>query len=259
MRFIYIFLFSVLSFGIVAETSEQYTYRAEFFFGDIQEGKSYEDVKAQNMEYKKFLEEKGLQYGRSLFVPIWSGERKYDIIEYGYWPDGQEQYKEWGAYMNEYPAWAAENSEFDGQAVETKRSISMRGVRARGIRIPQDERDRFKFVDFQRCSFVTGGTMENLLDLNARVEASEIEMGNRAGYGVHYLMPYRGASPDIDYDFVIMRHYYSAEKRSDIVASYPEYRDMMNEKGYWDEFRANATCGSQSTYRVEWLYNTFAN
>ena len=135
----------------------------------------------------------------------------------------------------------------------------MRGVRARGIRIPQDERDRFKFVDFQRCSFVTGGTMENLLDLNARVEASEIEMGNRAGYGVHYLMPYRGASPDIDYDFVIMRHYYSAEKRSDIVASYPEYRDMMNEKGYWDEFRANATCGSQSTYRVEWLYNTFTD
>ena len=259
MRFIYIFLFSVFSFGIVAETSEQYTYRAEFFFGDIQEGKSYEDVKAQNMEYKKFLEEKGLQYGRSLFVPIWSGERKYDIIEYGYWPDGQEQYKEWGAYMNEYPAWAAENSEFDGQAVETKRSISMRGVRARGIRIPQDERDRFKFVDFQRCSFVTGGTMEKLLDLNARVEASEIEMGNRAGYGVHYLMPYRGASPDTNYDFVIMRHYYSAKKRSDIVASYPEYRDMMNKKGYWDEFRANANCGPQSTYRVEWLYNTFAD
>ena len=259
MRFIYIFLFSVFSFGIVAETSEQYTYRAEFFFGDIQEGKSYEDVKAQNMEYKKFLEEKGLQYGRSLFVPIWSGERKYDIIEYGYWPDGQEQYKEWGAYMNEYPAWAAENSEFDGQVVETKRSISMRGVRARGIRIPQDERDRFKFVDFQRCSFVTGGTMEKLLDLNARVEASEIEMGNRAGYGVHYLMPYRGASPDTNYDFVIMRHYYSAKKRSDIVASYPEYRDMMNKKGYWDEFRANANCGPQSTYRVEWLYNTFAD
>ncbi len=135
----------------------------------------------------------------------------------------------------------------------------MRGVRARGIRIPQEERDRFKFVDFQRCSFVSGGTMENLLDLNARVEASEIEMGNRAGYGVHYLMPYRGASADIDYDFVIMRHYYSAQKRSDIVASYPEYRDMMNEKGYWDEFRANATCGSQSTYRVEWLYNTFTD
>ena len=34
--------------------------------------------------------------------------------------------------------------------------------------------------------------MQNLLELNARVEASEIELGNRAGYGEHYLMPYRG-------------------------------------------------------------------
>ena len=57
MRFLYIVLFNVLSFSIIAETSEQYTYRAEFFFGDIEEGKTYEDVRAQNMEYKKFIEE----------------------------------------------------------------------------------------------------------------------------------------------------------------------------------------------------------
>ena len=101
--------------------------------------------------------------------------------------------------------------------------------------------------------------MENLLDLNARIEASEIEMGNRAGYGMHYLMPYRGASPDADYDFVIMTHFYSAKKRSDIIASYPEFRDMMNEKGYWAEFTEIANCGPQSTYRVEWLYNTFTD
>ncbi len=259
MRLIYIITLSILSYATIAETSEQYTYRAEFFFGDIKEGKTYEDVKAQNMEYLKFLKENDLKYGRSLFVPIWSGERKYDIIEYGFWPNGQEQYKEWGAYMNKYPAWAAENSEFDGQAVETKRSISMRGVRARGIRIPQDERDRFKFVDFRRCSFVTGGNMENLLDLNARVEAKEIEMGNRAGYGVHYLMPYRGASEDIKYDFVVMVHYYSAQKRSELISTYSEFRDMMDETGYWNEFRSNATCGPQSTYRVEWLYNSNNN
>ena len=67
--YIYFFYLVFFLFGIVAETSEQYTYRAEFFFGDIEEGKSYEDVKAQT--YKKFLEEKGLQYGRSLFVPIY--------------------------------------------------------------------------------------------------------------------------------------------------------------------------------------------
>jgi hypothetical protein len=264
MRFIYIFLFSVLSFGIVAETSEQYTYRAEFFFGDIEEGKSYEDVKAQNMEYKKFLEEKGLQYGRSLFVPIWSGERKYDIIEYGYWPSGEEQYREWGAYMNKYPAWAEENSQYEGadpvyagSATTVKRAISMRGVRARGIRIPQEERDRFNFVDFRRCELKNQGSIEKLLDLNARVEAAEIEMGNRAGYGIHYLEPYRGIDENVDYDFVIMRHYYSAEMRSSIVTSSPSFREMMNKNGFYKEFRRYAKCGPESTFRVEWLYNSY--
>ena len=132
----------------------------------------------------------------------------------------------------------------------------MRGVRARGIRIPREEYDRFKFVDFRQCNFVEGGNMANLLDLNRRVEASEIEMGNRAGYGVHYLMPYRGADENVTYDFVIMTHFYSAKARADLVANWPEYRDMMNEKGYWDEFRANADCGPISTFRTDWLYNS---
>lgn len=249
---IIILLFSIEN--ISAQTSEQYTYRAEFFFGNIKEGKTYEDVKSQNMEYLKFLKENDLKYGRALFVPIWAGETEYDIIEYGWWPSGQEQYKEWGAYMNDYPKWAEENSQYEGQAVEMGRSISMRGVRARGIRIPEDQRDRFNFVDFRQCKFTTKGNMQNLLELNGRVEASEIELGNRAGYGEHYLMPYRGLDADIEYDFVIMRHYYSAKKRSDIISSVPSYRAMMREKGYWDEFRAISSCGPESTYRIEWLY-----
>ena len=259
MKFINILLLSVLSLGIIAETSEQYTYRAEFFFGDIKEGKSYEDVKAQNMEYQNFLEEHDLKYGRSLFVPIWSGERKYDIIEYGYWPDGQEQYREWGAYMNEYPAWAAENSEFNEEIVDTKRSVSMRGVRARGIRIPQEERDRFKFVDFARCSFKAEGNIDKLLDLNARIEAKEIEMGNRAGYGMHYLIPYRGVGADAGYDYIRMIHYYSAEKRSELISTWDDFMDMMENEGLLAEYNSYATCDPQSTYRVEWLYNTFNN
>ena len=68
----------------------------------------------------------------------------------GFWPDGHN-IKKWGAYMNEYPAWAAENSQYESEPFEMKRSISMRGVRARGIRIPREEYDRFKFVDFQQC------------------------------------------------------------------------------------------------------------
>ena len=254
MRFLILSLLLFSVGNVFAQTSEQYTYRAEFFFGNINEGKTYEDVKAQNMEYLEFLKENNLKYGRALFVPIWAGETEYDIIEYGWWPTGQDQYKEWGAYMNDYPKWAKENSEFDDQAVNTGRSISMMGVRARGIRVPEDERDRFNFVDFRQCTFKTGGTMAKLLELNARVEASEIELGNRAGYGEHYLRPYRGFDADIGYDFVIMRHYYSAKKRADIISSVPSYREMMSENGYWDEFRAISKCGPESTYRIEWLY-----
>ena len=134
----------------------------------------------------------------------------------------------------------------------------MRGVRARGIRIPREEYDRFKFVDFQQCSFEKMGNLDKLLDLAARVEASEIEMGNRAGYGEHYLLPYRGFEKP-QYDFVIMRHYYSAEARSNIVASWPEYRDMMNEKGFRKEFQRYASCGPMSTFRTDWLYNSAGN
>ena len=49
MKLIYTLIFSFFSFGLIAETSEQYTYRAEFLFGNIKEGKAYEDVKNQNM------------------------------------------------------------------------------------------------------------------------------------------------------------------------------------------------------------------
>ena len=264
MKFLLLILITLVPGALLSETSEQYTYRAEFFFGDLNEGRDYEDVKAQNMEYLGFLKENDLKYGRALFIPIWSGEREYDIIEYGYWPSGEEQYREWGAYMNKYPAWAEENSQYEGadpvyagSATTVKRAISMRGVRARGIQIPQEERDRFNFVDFRRCELKNQGSIEKLLDLNARVEAAEIEMGNRAGYGIHYLEPYRGIDENVDYDFVIMRHYYSAEMRSSIVTSSPSFREMMNKNGFYKEFRRYAECGPESTFRVEWLYNSY--
>ena len=256
MKKLILLTFTVFCLETIAQTSEQYTYRAEFFFGKIKEGKTYNDVVEQQMEYLQFLEDHDLNYGRALFQPIWAGEYEYDLISYGFWPDGQEQYKEWGAYMNKYPEWAAKNSAYSSEPFEMERSISMRGVRVRGIRIPSEEYDRFKFVDFRQCNFVGDGNLDKLLDLNARVEASEREMGNREGYGEHYLLPYRGADENVTYDFVIMRHYYSAEARSNIVASWPEYRDMMNEKGYYDEFLSNAQCGSISTFRTDWLYNS---
>ncbi len=80
MKLLSILFLTIFTINIFAETSEQYTYRAEFFFGNMNEGITYEDVKAQNMEYLKFLEENDPKYGRALFVPIWAGETEYNII-----------------------------------------------------------------------------------------------------------------------------------------------------------------------------------
>ena len=74
MKILLIVLIALVPSTLVAETSEQYTYRAEFFFGDLNEGRDYEDVKAQNMEYLGFLKENDLKYGRALFIPIGQGK-----------------------------------------------------------------------------------------------------------------------------------------------------------------------------------------
>ena len=66
MKKLVLLLFAIFSIEIIAQTSEQYTYRAEFFFGDIKEGNTYNEVVDQQMEYLKFLEENDLNYGRAL-------------------------------------------------------------------------------------------------------------------------------------------------------------------------------------------------
>ena len=67
MKKIILLIVTIFSFEVLAQTSEQYTYRAEFFFGNIKEGKTYNDVHEQQMEYLKFLEANDLNYGRALF------------------------------------------------------------------------------------------------------------------------------------------------------------------------------------------------
>ena len=66
MKFLLLILITLVPGALLSETSEQYTYRAEFFFGDLNEGRDYEDVKAQNMEYLGFLKENDLKRNYSL-------------------------------------------------------------------------------------------------------------------------------------------------------------------------------------------------
>ena len=91
---------------IQAETSEQTVYRSEFMFCNYNEGNSYQDVLTEQASYEQFLKENGLEYNRLNLQPIWDNDSEYDYVMWGNWPNGEMQYKEWGAYMNDYPAWA---------------------------------------------------------------------------------------------------------------------------------------------------------
>ena len=52
--------------NIQAQTSEQTIYRSEFMFCNFNEGKTYQDVLAEQLTYEQFLKENGLEYNLSL-------------------------------------------------------------------------------------------------------------------------------------------------------------------------------------------------
>ena len=59
------------SVSAFAETSEQYVHRSEFFFCNFNEGKTYNDLLAEQAPYEDFLKENDLQYNRINLTPIW--------------------------------------------------------------------------------------------------------------------------------------------------------------------------------------------
>ena len=142
------------SVSAFAETSEQYVHRSEFFFCNFNDGKSYGDLLAEQATYEDFLKEKGLQYNRINLLPIWDNDAEYDYVMWGNWPSGQDQYKEWGAYMNDYPSWASEN-DVPPQSVGdcAKGAVSMRFHSVLRLRVPMEDRDERLFTDWRRCKF----------------------------------------------------------------------------------------------------------
>ena len=78
--------------------------------------------------------------------------------------------------------------------------------------------------------------LEGNFETNARIEASKMNMG--AGYGVHYLMPYRGADENVSMNL--------SQRNRD------EFSEMMNEKG----IGYGEHCGPISTFEP---YNSEIN
>jgi hypothetical protein len=256
MRFLPIFLIFSLSEIIVAETSEQYVVRSEFMFCKYNEGKGYNDVVEQSKQYQKFLEEKGLKYTRYVMTPIWAGEQEYDYILSGNWPDGQEQYREWGAYLNEYPQWLAEQDIDVSQAGTCSASVSMRNHAVMRIRINQDDYDRINFVDLRNCNFTENASMSDLKTFYVEYERANRDFG-REGFGINLFTPYRGFDTDINFDFVNMTYWYNAEKRSEMIASYREWNDFITKTNLPEERQSLIEgCSPPKTWASEWIFST---
>ncbi len=245
------------SLTVFAETSEQYVHRSEFFFCNFNDGKSYSDLLAEQAPYEDFLKEKGLQYNRINLLPIWDNDAEYDYVMWGNWPSGQDQYKEWGAYMNDYPSWASENDVPPQNVGDcAKGAVSMRFHSVLRLRVPMEDRDERLFTDWRRCKFTEDADVVELKALYAKQEKLAKEFG-LGGYGVSLFTPYRGNQEATNRDFMMMTHWYNSDSRANMISSYREWRDLMEENDMWEERSKHIeSCSGADTYQAHMIYNT---
>jgi|TARA_B100001248_G_scaffold195543_1_gene150276 hypothetical protein len=244
------------SVSAFAETSEQYVHRSEFFFCNFNEGKTYNDLLAEQAPYEDFLKENDLQYNRINLTPIWDNDQEYDYVMWGNWPTGQDQYIEWGAYMNDYPEWAEKNGVSAQVAGECKSTSSMRFHSVLRVRIPMEERDERLFTDWRTCKLTDDADISELKALYAKQEKLARDFGLK-GWGVSFFTPYRGIQEEPDWDFIMMTHWYNAESRANMISSYRDYTTLLRDSGVYEERSKHIeSCSGANTYQAHMVYNT---
>ena len=241
--------------NIQAQTSEQTIYRSEFMFCNFNEGKTYQDVVKEQETYEQFLEEYGLEYNRLNLQPIWDNDSEYDYVMWGNWPNGEMQYKEWGAYMNDYPAWASENDVPAQSAGDCENFVSMRNHRVFRINEDSSYDDRM-FTDWRQCKLKPEADIAELKAAYAEMEQLARDTGLVDG-AIHFFTPYRGFQADLPYDFLMSRIWYTSESRSASVANYPEWSAAVEESGFLEKRAKHVeSCSGADTYQLDWVFST---
>ena len=160
MRYLFLISLCFVSFSLLA-TSEQYVVRTEVSFCKYKEGKSYDDVIKYSKKYEKFLRANSLKYSRSIFVPVIAGNTEHDYVLWGTWPNGEEMYKEYGAYLNDYKNIGSENPGI------CHTNVAFFNTGALHLRIPFEEYDRVQMVEFRACKFTDNSSWSEILQLAA--------------------------------------------------------------------------------------------
>jgi len=249
MRYLFLISLCFVSFSLLA-TSEQYVVRTEVSFCKYKEGKSYDDVIKYSKKYEKFLRANSLKYSRSIFVPVIAGNTEHDYVLWGTWPNGEEMYKEYGAYLNDYKNIGSENPGI------CHTNVAFFNTGALHLRIPFEEYDRVQMVEFRACKFTDNSSWSEILQLAADNEEANIKLG-RDGFGVHYLRPYRGFDANTPFDMITMTHYYNRNKRAEATKTWPKIRDYRIENGFGERWKKNVkSCTPWDLYSMEFIYNT---
>jgi hypothetical protein len=248
MRYLFILSLCFITFSASA-TSDQYNVRTEVSFCKYKPGKGYDDVVKHAKKYEKFLRANELKYSKTIFKPVLAGKTDHDYVLWGTWPNGEEMYKEYGAYLNDYDARDINPGICD-------RNVAFFNTAALHMRIPSEERDRVQMVDFRSCKFTKDASWTKILKLAADNEEANIQLG-RDGFGTHYLRPYRGFDADTPFDMISMTHYYHRDKRAEATKTYPAIRDYRRANGFVDRWKENIeSCSPSDLYSMEWIYNT---
>ena len=248
MRYLCLWMICLFSFNAYS-ASDQYTLRTEIFFCKYSEGNNYDDVVKYEKKYEKFLRQNGLKYSKAILTPVIAGETDYDFVLWGSWPNGEEMYREYGAYLNDY-----DNADENPSICNS--TFAVINTAARHLRIPQEKYDNIQFVEFANCKFTEEASFDELLKVSAEHESLVEEFGY-GGYGVHYLRPYRGFDDAFPHDMIRMAHWYNRETRAENVKKGAAMRQFMQNKGINEKYAKHIeSCGNRKVFGMEYIYSS---
>lgn len=180
---------------------------------NFNDGKGLADVRNQAQEYGVFAESEGSRYLQALLTPMHAGNiNGHDYVLTGSLPNATEMNREWRSFSNDY------SGSSEGAAGTCDHSYLFKEIKLghHGRRIPQNQKDMKTPFEYLNCNYAEVADRDDLLEIYRVIEVASVEFG-LDGWGIHLLEPSNGFDETYTADFMLLRHWYSVEKRAEIM------------------------------------------
>ncbi len=249
------FALGIFSFSLNAYSASQLSTQdelySEYFFCKLNEGKSLDDVRSEAGEYGAFAKSAGSKYMQALLTTMHAGDADgVDYVLTGSWPNATEMNREWGSFSNDYKGPSGEAAGICG------RSYLFKETKLAHRRIAQDQRDDKAPFEYLNCNYVEGANRNDLLELYRAIEAASFEFGLN-GWGIHLLEPANGFDETYTADFTLSRHWYSFEKRAEMMEKWPAWVEFLGQSGLPKKYAETLSCKNSNTWVSEFVIFTW--